>query len=409
MTYENLELSVSHFAGDRTNTNIFYFYNNAIRSKQLSSPYSDGSSYPLSAYIEDVVCCQFDGLCYWSLYEKSSGIVLQRWEIVGAMALERDSFSYSSGFGITYSSSAFVVDSYNTTLSTTASSGVSVITVVDASDFVAGDIIILGPSTYGSYVYDYEEAVIDHISGNTIYLTSSLVRGFASGDAVYTNRYFYLFNNYSPYDTTKGALLKYDYRTGTLVSYNSSSMFYDVTAGCFYDGNIVFIKGNEVVVCDPDSLTVSKHFAIDNLDIDRSTILDTYALWIYSDTIYSLRDKYVYYAVDEWKSEIWAPKYNYTTSVYHTLLTSEVYFVDIEADNMIMHAESVGVPAPTANIKVTVLDQARQPLDGQFVSMTSSVGVVAPSTGTTASGGVFYCVYTGTSLETEVEIKATVN
>lgn len=408
MTYENIQLPVPHFAGDRNNANVYYFYNDALRAKQLSSPYSDVGTYPLDSYIGDVVSCQFDGVYYWSLYPKPSGFVVQKWEIENGLGRLRDEFAFSSSPAVTYDATALAVDSYSTELTSAAVPGAAYLDVNDSSDFQVGDTIIIGPSTYSSYVYLYETATVTSISGNTLYLSSSLVRGFSSGDSVYTTRYFYVFNKYSPYDMNKGSILRFEYDTGTLSSYSSSSLFYGVTGACFYEGSLVFVRGNEVVVCNPDTLNVIKHFALDNVDTDRSSILTTYDLWIYSDTVYSLRNKYVYENAGEWVSEDWGDYYNYVTSVYHTLTTSEIYFVELTADNMLMHAQTAGVPAPTSNITVTVLDQARQPLDGRSVTMTSSIGSVSPSTGTTVSGGKFYCQYTGTSADSDVIITASV-
>ncbi|MCK5017457.1 MAG: Ig-like domain-containing protein [Candidatus Peribacteraceae bacterium] len=390
MAYENIELPSKNLTGDRTNSNFYYFNNGVMYAKQRGSPHSLVASYPTDRYIGEVVCVQFDGVFYWTMEKQTDGFVIQKWELVSGILRWRISFGYSSVVGFNYDSDCFAVEYYSDSLTSGASSGVSSIDVSDGSIFNIGDIIVLGPSTVPAYTDKYESAIVFSKTGNTLNLSTSLVYSFSSSDEVYTTRYFYVFNKYSPYDDDRGSALKFEWDTGNLYSYSSNHLFGGVKAACFYDNKITFVKGNEVIQVSPSSMNVYKHFAIDNLDTDRAHIVDTYAMWVYSDVVYRLQDKYVFWNVGfGWDEESWTPYYNYVTEPFHTLVTSTVYFVEVLASPDIIHAVDVGVTEATSNIKVTVLDQARQPLNGRAVLMSSSVGTLVPNNGTTVSGGVF--------------------
>lgn len=408
MAYENIDLPASNFTGDRTNSNFYCFSGGLMRAKQRGSPYDLVASYPTDSFIGDVECVQFDGVYYWTLERQSSGVYIQKWELVSGILRNRDTFSYSSNIVTEYDSRCFCVEYYSDTLSYAAAAGASYIKLNDASDFNVGDSIVVGPSSLAAYLGDYDHVSVVNKANNTLYLSSVLTNGFSSGDAVYSTSYIYLFNKYSPYDTARGSLLKIDADDGTLYSFSSNHMFGEVLASCFYGGRIIFIKGHEVISVNPDTLGVYKHFALDNLDTDRAAVIPTYGMWVYSDVMYLLRGKYVYYDGSEWLSEDWAGRYNYVTEAFHTLLTSAVYFVEVQAEPDMIHAVDSGVPTATSDIKVTVLDQARQPLSGRSVSMSSTVGSLSPSTGTTDGDGVFTCTYNGTNEAAEVEITASV-
>lgn len=410
MAYENVEMPAPNMTGDRTNSNFYCFYNGVLYSKQRGSPYSLINVYPVDTYVGTVVCTQFDGVYYWSMERQTGGFTIKKWEIVSGILKQRAIFSYTETPFFKLDTNCFALEYYSDTLDITGSTGASSITVVDGDLFNVGDTLILGPSTIGSFSGQYESVIVSSKAGNILYLSSPLVKSFSSGDDVYTTRYFYVFNKYSPNDTKKGALLKYRSGPGTLYSYSSSHMFGEVTAACFYDNRIMFIKGNEVVILNPASLNVYRHFAIDNLEADRGGIVPSYALWAYSDVVYRLQNKYVYYDVptEEWLYESWGSTYSYVSSVFPTIFTSTVYFVEVRAYPPIIHSVATGIPTSTSQVVVTVLNQDRTPLSGRTVNMTSTYGTLVPNTGATDSDGKFECIYNGTSDITEVEIKATV-
>lgn len=415
MTYENVNLNSANMTGDRNNGYFYTFYSDAgITSMYQHHKSTPGdpinNTYPTNEdIVNEVVCVQFDGYYYWTMERQTNGVTIKRWELISNILYKRDVFSFSDSFSITYDSYSFAVDSYNDSLDIQALSGATYITVSDGDVFNIGDTLVLGPSTNGSYIGEYESVVITNKSGDDLTLSVPLTKSFGSSDKIYTVRYFYLFNKYSPYDTSKGSLLKYVWNTGILEDFDSSHMFGDVKASCFYDGRLMFVKGNEVIFITPSSLSIYKYMSIENLDTNRADNVDIEALWVYSDVLYTLQNKYVYYdsGEDLWDDEDWGSNYNYVTS---SLLPVN-FFCELKAEPDIIHAiASPGVPTATSKIVVTVLDQYRIPIvGGVTISFTTSHGSVYPSSGTTDSDtGELTVTYNGTSSAVDVQITATI-
>jgi hypothetical protein len=405
VTYENVRFTAPNIAGDRTNS---YFYNvsGGILYKKNKVSGSTVSTYPSNFPLSSVSSLQFDGVYYWTLERQTGGFLIRKWEIVNGILTQRSIFSFVSDAMIQYDAYSFVVDSINTVLTTDALIGSNSIEVSDTSEFNVGDTVVLGPSTYSGYTDKVYSAVVVGKDSNHLYFSSAIGASFSTGNGVYCSRYFYVFNKYSPFDTSRGSLLRYEFDTGTLSSFFSGSIFSDVKASCFYGGKILFVKGNEVVFVNSGSMVLYKHMAVDNLDADRATTIVIYGLVAYSDVLYRLQNKYVFYStIDGWDYEDWDTQYNYTTSS----LLSQVYFIELTANPDMIH--SVAPPyiaSSTSNITVLVLDQYRTPMVGKTVNLTTSIGSITPTTGTTDTNGELTAVYSGTSSEAVAEIKATV-
>ena len=391
MTHENINLNSPNMTGDRDNGYFYTFYSDSgITSMYQHHKNVPGNpinnTYPTNEdIVNEVVCVQFDGYYYWTMERQTNGVTIKRWELVSNILYKRDVFSYSDNSSTTYDSYSFVVDSYSDSLDLQAILGAVEITVSDGDVFNIGDTVVIGPSTNGSFVGEYESVNITSKSGDVLTLSVPLTKSFGSADKIYIVRYFYLFNKYSPYDKSKGSLLKYVWDTGILEDYDSSHMFGDVKACCFYGGRLMFIKGNEVIFITPTTLSVFKYMSIENLDVNRADNVDIEALWVYSDVLYSLQSKYVYFddGTSLWEEEDWAPKYNYVTS---SLLPVN-FFIELKAEPNIIHAiSSPSIPSTTSNITVTVLDQYRIPIvGGVSVNFTTSHGSLVPNSGTTHS------------------------
>jgi hypothetical protein len=408
VAYENVDLTYPNMTGD-LNNGYFYSFNNGSELLMKVSK-SDGSiisSYPVGAPITPVYCVQFDGVHYWTLERQTNGFIISRWLINSGILSQQSSFSFVNDAMLNYDAYSFCVDSYRDSLTSSVSVGATLIPVNNVDTFNIGDSIFIGPSTAAGFSGEVEKVVVSGKSGNSLIISSGTIRAFSSTDSVCAIRYFYVFNRYAPFDTSRGAILRYKWNTGKLFGVSSNLAVGGVRASCFYGGEVVFVMGNEVIFVNPTTLGIVRHMAIDNLDTDRGSILTTYALWGYSNVLYALRDKYVYYDDDndEWLDEGWSEEYSYvqiSTLPY-------VYFIELKANPMIVHAVSEpGIPTAEVDLTLTVLDQYRTPIPGETVQFTSSIGSVSPVSDTTDSNGQVTAVYSGTSASAEVEIKATV-
>lgn len=411
MAEENIQLPVSNMTGDRTNTNLYCFSGGVMLAKKRGSPYSLQDTYPVDTYVGDVECTQFDGYYYWSLEKQTNGFTIKKWELDSGILRQQDIFSYADDGHTLYDADSFAVDSYNSYLTSPGGViGSNVLPVDDVDVFDIGDNVVIGPSSDGSFTGEYEKRVVSNKAGSSLILDLPLTKTFSTDDFVYTNRFFYVFNKYSPFDSSRGSMLQYRSSDGILNSYSATNMFGGVTASCFYEGRILFIKGNELILLNATTLNVYRHIAIDNLRDDRGNNIPIYAIWAYSDVLYRLQDIRVYYdgGAGDWAEESWSPYYHYTTDAIPTEFQAIVYFVNMWAYPNMIHAVADGVPTTTSNITITVLNQDRTPLSGRSVSLSATRGSLVPNSGTTNSDGQFVSVYNGTSHIEEVEITATV-
>lgn len=404
----NINIPVSHFTGDRTNTNFYYFSGGVMVARKRSSPYNVISTYPVDTYVGEVACAQFDGVYYWTLERSSSGFTVKKWELLSGILYQRNVFNYSTTPLFMCDATAFVVDSYNDSVRGGYTRGAYTLQVNSAEVFNIGDTIVVGT------VSVHDDAVISGKSDdlNELYLSSPLSLDFSGGDGVYTTRYFYVFNRYGYGDKTRGSLIRYDFRDGTYVASSPDNTFADVTAACFYNDRVLFVKGHEVFQLNVSStaITLFRRTTIDNLDVDRAGIVPIYAIWVYSDVLYRLQNKRVYYDTESssWEEESWGDYYNYISEVFPTIFASTVYFVELKAYPIFIPAVSPpSIPTSTSNITVTVLNQDRTPLSGVSVALSTSEGTVVPSSGATDSNGQFFSTYNGTAAVTDVVITAT--
>jgi hypothetical protein len=404
----NINIPVGHMTGDRDNTNFYYFFGGVMKVSKRGSPYNVVATYPVNTYVGTVSCIQFDGYYYWSLEKQTNGYIIKKWELSSGILYQRAIFSYTSSAALRLDVDSFVVDSYNSTLDGYTTSGVTTIKVKNSSYFKIGDVVVIGTVI----VNESRSIVSKNDITNELYLDSPTINAYVNESGVYTSRYFFVFNKYSFYDQNSGSLLRYSCSNGSFVSYASSSVFADVKATCFYSGKILFVKGNEVIqyTVNPASVVLFRRTTINNLDTTRADIVPIYSIWLYSDVLYRLQNKRVYYTseIKEWEEEDWGDYYNYISETFPTVFVSTVYFVEIKAYPMMVHAVSLpSVPTASVDVTVTVLNQDRTPLSGITVTLTSTKGTMVPSSGATDSNGRFTSVYNGTSYIGEVEITAT--
>lgn len=412
MAEENIQLPKPNMTGDRDNTNFYCFSGGVMIAKKRGSPYNLVATYPVDTYVSDnVPCVQFDGYYYWSLEPQTNGVTIKKWELDSGILIQRGIFSYSGNTQQKYDANSLAVDSYSDVLSGVGGiAGSNILGVSDVDLFDLGDAVVIGPSTNGSFVGEYEKRTVSSKTSSELILDLPLTKTFQNGDPIYTNRFFYLFNKYSPFDNSRGALLKYRSQDGILYSFHSSHMFADVTASCFYDGKILFIKGHELIFLTPSTLNIYRHLAIDNLRDDRANIVPIYSIWCYSGALYRLQDTRVYWdnGEEEWYEDDWSPYYHYISEAIPSITQALVYFVDLNVYPDFIHAIATGVPTATATVTVTVLNQDRTPLNNRSVSLSSTRGSLTPNSGSTDSNGQFVSTYNGTSDVEEVEITATV-
>lgn len=366
-------------------------------------------SYFLDTGITQIFSLEFDGYYFWSL-ERSSGpgFKVKKWEI-GTSELVKlvAEFQYVSDGVNSYDTYSMAVEYYVDTTSTTAIAGTNSFDVTDGSKIRIGDKIVLGPSTHSGYEDSYSKTTVIGKSGNTITVSPVLSSSFNSTNNISFSRSFYIFSDTAP-GSQSGALYKFSTNSGSILALDTGNEYNKVRASTFFKNNVLFVRAGEVIWLDPDSVSITKSQAIDNLEASRATYYDTFDLAGESETLYRLEQKHVSFngTTELWEEEDWSPLYNFNTSG----TSPEVYFVSIKAEPPILQKLVSGPPPEDtkSTIKVIVLDQFRTPVSGVTVNFSSSAGAVLPLQDNTDANGEAESIYTADTTVGKVTITADV-
>jgi hypothetical protein len=362
-----------------------------------------------TAQIDEVLSLQFDGYYYWSLEKPvSTGFRLRKWEI-GTDTLVRvvtEQFFASDSIN-KYDVNALAVEHYSDSLDNQETPGTVVFDVNDGSVIRPGDDIIIGPSTATGFVGEYHFTSVIGKVGTQITVDVPIGITFNANDPIVFTRDLFAFSDTGP-GNTLGALYKFRASDWFPLSVDVSGLYTEVRAATFFQSKVMFVRGNEVVWLNPDSLDIFKSQAITNSTEDRAGVIETFDLDGYANDIYRLEQKRVYLDGGDWATEEWAPFYNYNTSG----IVPEVFFVALKAQPQILHRAGGTPPVPAEDldsvITVTVLDQFRTPVFNRVVDFTSTHGPLSSLQETTNADGQAFTKYTANTAEAEVTITATV-
>jgi hypothetical protein len=407
MVYENIQIDTTNLTV--VGASFFTMDHTTLRLIEKNAAGDLIFSYFLDTGISQIYSLEFDGYYFWSL-ERSSGpgFKIKKWEI-GTSELVNlvDEFQYVSDGVNNYDTYTMAVENYKDTTSTTAIAGTNSFDVTDGSRISIGDEIVIGPSTHSSYEDSYSKTTVIGKSGNTVTVSPVLSASFNSSNNLSFSRSFYIFSDTAP-GSQSGALYKFATDSGNILALDTGNEYNKVRAATFFKDNVLFLRAGEVIWLDPDSVSISKSQAIDNLETSRATYYDTFDLSGESETLYRLEQKHVSYndTTELWEEEDWSPLYNFNTSGTSPV----VYFVSIKAEPPILQKLVSGPPPEDtkSSIKVIVLDQFRTPVSGVTVNFSSSAGAVLPLQDNTDANGEAESVYTADTTVGKVTITADV-
>jgi len=354
MAYENINLKRPNFTIHQG-----YFYTFDEEYDVLVQKLDDGTisyNYPLDTVIgNSVKSLEHDGVNFWTLQDFESGVAIKKWQIEGATCNLKTTVTG------TYDSSAFTVEHYHTSLSSTISGGETTIQTDDYYDTVisGGVILTLGPNSLSQF----EDVEVSSVSGTNITLVSGTQYGYAEDDEVNFYIHLWLFDS-----TGGGSLCRLNARTGVLLDRYSDSE-YDNVIACTFDriedaftpdaDALMYVKLTNLKFINVNNLSVYETMTMDNEEVD-TTVIPIYDLAVSNKTIYRLQDEATYYGVDN----DWGSKYNYQVSTIRPFVTSVV----IAAYPLILPANGLNV----AEIVVTVTDQYENGVVNKPVSFTDT-------------------------------------
>lgn len=326
--YENIKLEYPNMACVDG-----YFYNMDHSLGILRQKVSGGStacSYPLDNLLSDQVNdLEYDGVNFWSINYGGGGVNVRRWKIEDNVCKMKDSFNI-----VSVASTAFAVESYDTTLA----SGV----------VVSGTLVKL--SNYSSLVesgmtlsFENETVSVDTVSGSNITLSSGVTYSHNLGDSVNFYKNLWVFDGNSG-----GRLHKIDAYTGsTITTYNNSeysgihgATFAYITNGFSSNVNaLIYVKNTNLKYLNINTMTFYGVATIDNLKADNTTEISVYDLCIDRSNVYRLQNEACYYGS------------NYSWSSYNYVLSTTRRFVDtisVSAYPVILPANGTNTTEVTA-------------------------------------------------------------
>ncbi len=369
-------------------------------------------SFFLATTIIEVQALQFDGYYYWSLERQgSSGFRVRKWEI-GTDDLVRvvDTFSFATDVVHKYDVNTMAVEFYQDAMDNIETVGTTVFDVDDGSVLLAGDEIVVGPSTAVGFEGLHSKASVIDKTDETITISPPLTATFSPADPISFTRSFFVFSDTAP-ASQAGVLYKFRHSDGFPLSLSVSNMFYGVQASTFFKNKLMFVRAGEVIWLNPASQNIFKSQAIDNINELRGEHHPAYDLAGFSNTLYRLEQKHVYWsgAFGRYDTEDWSPKYNYNSSS----VVPEVYSVAVKAEPPLLHKYTSGIAASAPEdleslVTVTVLDQFRTPVFSRVVDLTSTGGPLSSNQETTDTNGQVRVTYTASASVGEVTITAEV-
>ena len=474
MAYENLRLKKRNFTVDQ---GYFYMFDDSQDNLlQKTDDGNTAFSYPFDTLLSsEVLSAEFDGVYFWSLeagadldawvtstsyyrtdkvkdggnsYEcveahtSSAGnrpgsgvswedywkliatgdtivdVVVRRWEIENYACKLRQTFNMLasvSGTGAphTYSSEAFSVEHYHTTLSATASGGSTSLYLTDYSGHpsmsfttTSGDglTLHLGPNSSGQE----EDVEVSSTIGGGVTIISGTQYAYDNGDAVNFYTYIWMFNDYDGNNANSGALYKFDAYTGDYLTRYPSGAYKDIDAATFYKvdsfadygevDTLIFVKGTNALFANVSgTLGYYGSMVMDNVKTDEATVRTIYDLAMDDQNVYRLQQGATYYGADnEWTY------YSYQLSSLDSFVTS----ISLAAYPAIIAANGVS----TASITAIVKDQFLQPIASKLVyfSDDDANGYIVTTPVSTDSDGEASTTYKSGTTAAEVGITAVV-
>lgn len=387
-----------------------YFYTFDEVTDLLIQKTDDGVtafSYPLDTLLNNqILSLEHDGVNFWSLESTGTDkIAIKRWQIENYICKLKNEFSFVPTSQHKYSSSAFSIEHYHTTITGTYSQGATIVGILPEYEdkITSGMKVTFGPNENG------ESETVDVVDANNglLVLADPLTYNYGYNniidgwDRVHFYKNIWFFNNYDGIDNTKGALYKLNAYTGNLITKYPSGAYKDITASTFYKvssfvkygpvDSLCFVKSTNILFINVNSTGTNLNYygsmALDN--ISGSTISTIYDLAMYGQNIYRLQN------VDG--------GFNYRLST----LTSMVASISLVAQPAIIAANQIS----TSNIIALVKDQFFQPVPGRIINFADddTVGFVLPVTKSTDNEGKATITYTSGNTAREVKITATVS
>jgi hypothetical protein len=347
---------------------------------------------------------------------------IRQWKLDNYLCKLQNVFTMAAGSfqipaGHKFQSSAFSVEHYHTTLSTSTASGTSTIYLSDYSQdasmsftTTSGDGVILniGPNDDG----DYDNLEVATTISGGVTTATPIQHSYDANTPVSYYTHIWMFNDFDGADSSTGALYKFDGYTGDYLKKYPGGEYKNVDAATFYKvdsfaehGNIdtlCFVKGTNMLFININDiggeLVYYGSMVMDNVRTDEATLIDIYDVTMDDQNVYRLQQRANYYDTDY----VWT-YYNYQLSSLDSFVSS----ISLAAYPAIIAANA----SSTTNITAIVKDQFLQPIVSRAVTFSEDDGVgilIGSNPINTDSDGEAGIVYQSGTTAREVTITAVV-
>lgn len=351
-----------------------------------------------------------DGLTFFVLEKVSDSVcMIKCFETKTSsfqMALKYKIIKSSSG-AYYYDVSGMVVEHYTREFSSHNAGGISYLDINDTDKLIPGVKLFLGPSDDSDNVGAAESVTVNSIVGNRVYLDTSIIYQYVSGDSITFYKDIYLISNKNVGGgTDKGTIFQLNAYTGATISVTNNGLYKDVAATKWYEPSraIAMVKGTNLLFVQPfASYQVWRSQNMNNIEDDKVEPITVNDIAFESTVIYKLMNQIT--KRDDFGDLItfvWA-NYNYQQDT----LAPYVNILDLYSPGNIL----VG-PSESVDIGVKLIDQFGVGLGSSDIAFTKSgdpAGTFDPITGivTTDTNGEAIITYnSGASYTGAINIKA---
>ncbi len=438
---ENVKLNDANFS---LGPDSGFFYSCSFSLQALIKVQGDGTfveSRPVarSTFRTSVKELHFDGTFFWTLEDLPSnlGIVIKRWRLspfptaafpsVTPFELRwQDELTLLNQPSIRWSADAFAIEHYHRVLegdSSRRTVGVSVIRLDDVSNISAGDILYLGPSTFGGFVGNEEEITVTSVNTTTKDITffkgGGLENSYISLDPVNFHKSIYIFNKHSfgGSENGRGALVNYAYPEKQQNFSDIGGRYGKATAADFTETTLSWVIGYQIFDLDITNPTfdVSASQEANLVEDDFSTLIEVFDLISDFDN-----SQYLKLQNKETTENLGTGSLSTVTfpnGLFNFQAQPRPAFVN--SVNMEFQTNRFLLPSPSAesiDITVRVRDQFNFPVFNKTVNFSAAIntlsdpgiaGSLTPATIITNSSGIGETVYTPSSTTNDIIVDIT--
>lgn len=418
MAQENIEISYPNFCLFPQAGTFGTIDTSGVTTRFIVKNTSGGivSEYVLSANISpsnEVLAVEYvgpinldgpiDDVTFFTLEKVSSSqCIIKRWELntsFSLLSLKQQIVKTTSG-NFYYDVTSMAVEHYRRTF-TSSPGGGNQFNISNSSRLTTGQKLFLGPSTDPDNLGATETVTVDHVTGSTVYLTSTLTYQYLVGDPITFYNYLYLFSDIGyAGNTTQGTLFKLNSSTGTRVEYVTDGIYQDISGAKWSTmaDAVAAINETQLLFIRPyTSYLIWKSMFLNNIKSDDATIFDVYDVVFDNYSLYKLASFATYRDdLGDKTTYSWAT-YNYQPDTLLPYTSSVKIFTDRaqmigqldETEIKIQVRDQFNVSLSNINVNLSIVGDPGaefDPLNGQAITDVNGEAVIGYTSGSNYTG-----------------------